>query len=161
MATCILCGCEVGFLGQYAVHLCSTEQILCKQCSNRYERADELEKNRIWDRMIASPHLRKREQVMEFLSSERENIARRDRERTESKQRLDALTAHMRTILRCCDKPMTYLGPGRYTQGSEKLLTPAYERHICVFECPTCGQIKFFNQDFVPASLREEEVSNG
>ena len=161
MAICVLCGCEVNFLSQKVVHLCSTEQPLCGACWKRYDRADELEQPRLRDRILSSPHLRKRERVQEFLAEERLNMERRDRERAEKRQQLDELTARMKTILRCCDTPMNYLGPGSYRQCSDNLLLPAYERYMVVFECPHCGQIKFFNQDFVPAALREKEDDNG
>jgi len=161
MATCVLCGCEISFLGQYVVHLCSTAQPLCKQCSRQYDRSDSLEKKRLRERMLTSPHLKNREQVMESLAEERTNMERRDRERIEEKQKLDALTARMKTTLRCCDASMTCLGRGRYTQFTDNLLPAMLERPVIVFECPVCGQIKFFNPDFVPAALREKEVNNG
>lgn len=161
MATCILCGSEIGFLGQFVVHLYSTEQPVCKQCSRQYEQADALEKNRLRDRMLTSPNLKKRERVMESLSEERTNRELRDRERMEEKQKLDALTARMKTALRCCDTSMTCLGRGRYTQFTANLLPPMLERPVIVFECPVCGQVKFFNPDFVPASMREKEDRDG
>ena len=161
MALCSLCGCEVNFLTQKVIHLCSTEQPLCGECWKLYERADADEQPRIRDRILASPHLRKREKVMEFLAENRENIARRDRERLLEKQRSEELVQRMQNILRCCDRSMRYLGPGTYRQASEDLFPPPMERYVCVFECPACGQVKFFNQDFVPAVLRRKEDFNG
>lgn len=161
MANCILCGCEVNFLSQKVVHLCSTEQPLCGECWKRWDRADEGEYVRLREQMLTSPHLRKREQVQAFLAEERDNIARRDRERAEQRRQLDELTARMKTVLRCCDTPMNYLGPGTYRQYPDGLFPPVYERFVSVFECPVCGQVKFFNQDFVPAALREKEETDG
>lgn len=100
MALCTLCGCEINFLTQKVIHLCSTEQPLCGECWKRYDRADETEQPRIRERILASPNLRKREQVMAFLAKNRENIARRDRERQLEKQQADALMQRMQTILR-------------------------------------------------------------
>ena len=114
MALCTLCGCEVSFLTQKVIHLCSTEQPLCAECWKRYDRADEEEQPRIRERILASPHLRKREKVMEYLAENREAIARRDRARQKEKQRLDDLSIRMKTVLRCCDTPMEYLGQGKY-----------------------------------------------
>ena len=161
MALCTLCGCEINFLTQKVIHLCSTEQSLCGECWKRYDRADETEQPRIRERILASPNLRKREQVMAFLAENRENIARRDRERQLEKQQADALMQRMQTILCCCDSPMHYLGPGTYRQASEDIFPPPMERYVCVFECPVCGQVKFFNQNFVPAALRKKEDDNG
>lgn len=161
MATCVLCGCEVGFLGQKVVHLCSTEQILCGDCWKRYNRADNMEQPRLRDQIIASPHLRKREQVQDFLAANKASIERREREREEAQKQADFLEQHMRKVLRCCDQPMDYLGPGTYTQISENLLTPAFPRRVSVFECPVCGQVKFFNEGYIPTSLRKKEETNG
>lgn len=161
MATCILCGGEVGFLGQKVVHLCGTEQPLCGECDKRYYRADKLEQSRLRDKMLSSPHLKKREEVQEFLRANREAIERQERAREKARQRADFLRQHMAQKLRCCDSPMDYVGPGSYTQQSLDLFTPAYPRRIDVFECPVCGQVKFFNQDFVPEELRKEENSDG
>ena len=160
MANCTRCGCEVNFLTQKVIHLCSTEQPLCGECWKHYDRADADEQPRIRERILASPYLRKREKVMEFLSENREAIARRDRARVEEKQRLDDLSIRMKAVLRCCDRPMNYLGPGSYRQAAEDLFPPPMERYVCVFECPVCGQVKFFNRDFIPASMREKETNN-
>ena len=160
MALCTLCGCEVSFLTQKVIHLCSTEQPLCGECWKRYDRADAEEQPRIRERILASPHLRKREKVMEFLAENREAIARRDRARVEEKQRLDDLSIRMKTVLRCCDTPMEYLGQGSYTQYPIGLFIAATPRTVDVFECPVCGQVKFFNTAFVPDALREKEEPN-
>ena len=157
MANCTLCGCEVNFLTQKVIHLCSTEQPLCGECWKRYDKADEAEQPRIRERILASPYLRKREKVMEFLAENREAIARRDQERMEAQQRAEFLQQHMSQKLRCCDSPMEYLGQGSYTQFPLGLYIAATPRLIDVFECPVCGQVKFFNTEFIPASMREKE----
>ena len=161
MAICVLCGEEVSFLGQKVIHLCSTEQVLCPSCWKLYSRADKPEQSRLRDKIIASPHLKKREQVQEFLRANREAMQRREREAIRAQERADFLREHMALKLRCCDTPMDYLGPGNYTQQSLELLTPSFPRRVDVFECPVCGQVKFFNQDFVPEELKKEERSDG
>ena len=160
MANCVLCGCEVSFLSQKVIHFCSTEQPLCGTCWKQYDRADSTEQARIRERMTASPHLRKREKVMEFLAENRTALERRDREQAQRQQELSELTGRMKTILRCCDVPMRYLGPGTYRQAAEDIFPPPFERYVSVFECPRCGQVKFFNQDFVPAALRVKEAAD-
>ena len=160
MALCTLCGCEINFLTQKVIHLCSTEQPLCSECWKRYDRADETEQPRIRERILASPNLRKQEQVMEFLAKNQENIARRDRAQAEARKRDEFLRQHMTQKLRCCDSPMEYLGEGSYTQYPGFYIA-ASPRLIDVFECPVCGQVKFFNQEFVPATLRKKRDGNG
>ena len=161
MALCTLCGREVSFLSQKVIHLCSTEQSLCGDCWKEFSRADAVEQSRLRDKIIASPNLKKREQVMEFLSNNRAAMERRDRENLEAQKRSEFLQQHMAQKLRCCDAPMDYLGPGNYTQQSPNLLIPSYPRRIEVFECPVCGQVKFFNRDFVPEEFLKEDRSDG
>ena len=161
MASCVLCGRDVNFLSQKVIHLCSTEQPLCGDCWKEYDRADKVEQSRLRDRMLTSPNLKKREQVQEFLAANRESMLRRDRENEEARQRADFLREHMTQKLRCCDSPMEYLGEGGYTQYPLGLYISATTRLVDVFECPVCGQVKFFNPDFVPAALREKEKNNG
>lgn len=161
MASCVLCGRDVNFLTQKVIHLCSTEQPLCGECWKEFDRADTLEQSRLRDRMISSPHLQKREKVQEFLAANREAMERRDREKQDALQRAEFLRRHMTQKLRCCDLPLEYLGQGSYTQFPQGFYIAATSRLVDVFECPVCGQVKFFNPDFVPPSMREKEENNG
>ena len=160
MANCVLCGCEVSFLSQKVIHFCSTEQPLCGDCWKQYDRSDKVEQGCLRDRILASPHLRKREKVLAFVNENRTNLEKRARDAESEKQRLESLIHRMRQVLRCCDTPMNYLGPGSYRQAADDLFPPPCERYVTVFECPVCGQVKFFNQDFVPAALRKKEGSD-
>ena len=161
MASCVLCSRDVNFLSQKVIHLCGTEQPLCGDCWKEFDRADKVEQSRLRDRMLSSPHLKKREQVQEFLAANRESMERRDREEKKAKERADFLREHMTQKLRCCDAPMEYLGQGGYTQYPIGLYIAATTRLVDVFECPVCGQVKFFNPEFVPDAFREKEATHG
>lgn len=161
MAICVLCGCEVNLLSQKVIHLCSTQQLLCPACDRTYQRADKGERERLQKQILSSPHLRNREAVQEFLAATQAATQRRTQEQIEAQQRADFLRQHMPQKLHCCDSPMEYLGQGSYTQYPLGFFAAAAPRLISIFECPVCGQVKFFNPDFIPSALREKEDEHG
>lgn len=152
---CVLCGEKIGVMSQCFVPLCGVSQSLCGDCAERYRQASEEEKIPLREKMVRSPYLLGRDEVLKNLPGERASWQRtleQERERQEQeRERKQRLSQNVR----CCDRPMTSLGVSTFQLGEYTFLGGdlgnllAGSMDLALFRCEVCGQIKFFAPEFL------------
>lgn len=128
---CVMCGEETEFFRRATLPLYNTNQIVCTDCRQRYERATKQQQEQLKTRMLASPHLWDRERLETLLQWKRE-----EENRSQNKG-----SAHRAETILCCGATMEAVGTSRLPlEGSGTLA-------VHVFRCRKCGRVKLFDPD--------------
>ena len=152
---CVLCGKEVGMMSQCFIQLCGTSQSLCGDCTERCRQATQEEKIFLWEKMARSPYLIKRDEVLKNLPKEREAWQQALDQERQKQERDQERKQRLSRNVRCCDQPMTSLGVSTFQLGEHTFLAGdlgnllAGSMDLALFRCEVCGQIKFFDPNFV------------
>lgn len=152
---CVLCGKEVGIMSQCFTELCGTSQSLCEECMERCRKATQEEKILLREKMVRSPYLMKRDEVLRNLDKSRQEWAWAQEQARQKQQQEQQRKQRLSETVRCCGQPMTSLGVSTFQLGEhtffggdlDHLLSGSMK--LALFRCEMCGQIKFFDPEFI------------
>ena len=153
--TCILCEREMFPFEKCVIDLHGTKQSLCGACKRVYEKCDLEEKFVLWEKMLRSSALEDYETVRAGVAAARENWEKKkEKERGEQEIR-EQKQAYIASNARCCDMPMTLLGERQFQLGERTFFGGDWSQlaagslTMVIYRCDRCGQLKFFDPEFL------------
>ena len=152
---CILCEKEVGVWTTCLISLCDTDQALCEDCMQKFRQANDETKILLREKMARSPHLLKGDEVRANLPAHRRRWQQELEEKRQKQHQEQQRKVRLEAMARCCDQPMTYMGVSTFQLGEYSFLLGDWSHlmsgamHMAIFRCETCGQLKFFDPEYV------------
>ena len=130
---CVMCAQETEFFRRATLPLYNTNQIVCTDCRQRYERSTRQEQEELKGKMLQSPYLWDRERLETLLQWKREE---EDRRQSFGSPAVSAVPASRRGV--CCGTEMEGLGLTQLPIAGRGTLS------VSVCRCRSCGQVRLF-----------------
>lgn len=138
---CAFCGQELKRFRKETLWCGGTTQSVCRDCADKYIRAEQVERCRD---LLKSGQAAELEKLRAFLA---------EQEREAEAQRAEA--ERLGQLMNCCGQPMTPLGVSEFQLGRYSFFLGSHPNLIAgamelgVFRCEQCGQIKFMDPEFI------------